>query len=419
MSKIANDDAQESVLRPAEWVLPGHPDRLADAVAERLVEAAERLDPMALCAVEVAVHRDRVYLTGRLACAGSLDIDIAALVRAVYAEAGYGDQWRPAPEELVIDGNLCLDDLAEGEAEVRHLSDDQCIATGYAIDLPGMDWLPPEHWIARELAGELTALVHGPLQLCPDGKLLVVLQEWPRSGTPALRRWAWRTVSASLLAPDTVDAVELHRAVRRCVLAVLARARRLLPGLADSVPEILVNPGGGFHIGGPEGDNGLSGKKLLLDYHGPRVPIGGGALKGKDGHKPDRVAAEHARSMALEIIRSGEAHEATVTVIMLPGDEEPRVMGIERRFGTDDPRLSMGHWLVQALGGRAAAGARRSLMDTIRKPLWITRIGRDHVWIDATRPSCACSDASTCWPPNGDRPRSIAGSSARSVPSSR
>ena len=321
-------DTADSILRPAEWVLPGHPDRLADAVAERLVQAAFELDPMALCAIEVAVHRDRVYLTGRLACPGSRNLDLAALAREAYAAAGYGARWRPAPEDLRVEGNLCLDELADGEADARHLSDDQCIVTGYAIDLPGTGWLPPEQWLARELGRELNALVHGPLRLCPDGKLLVVLEESPASASPSKRRWRWRTLSASLLAPDEVDGIALHREVRAGVQAVLQRARAALPGMEDAEPEILVNPGGSFHVGGPEGDNGLSGKKLLLDFYGPRVPIGGGALTGKDRHKPDRNGARIAREVALAVVRTGVADEATVTAITLPGDGAPRILRI-------------------------------------------------------------------------------------------
>lgn len=321
-------DTADHILRPAEWVLPGHPDRLADAVAERLVRAAAELDPKALCAIEVAVHRNRVYLTGRIACPGSRDLDLAALAREVYAAAGYGERWRPAPGELQVEGNLCLDELAEGEADARHLSDDQGIVTGYAIDLPGTGWLPPEQWLARELGEAFNALVRGPLELCPDGKLLVVLEESPVSAPPSKRRWRWRTLSVSLLAPDEVDGVTLYRRARSCAQEVLQRARAALPGMEDAEPEILVNLGGSFHVGGPEGDNGLSGKKLLLDFYGPRVPIGGGAITGKDRHKPDRNGARVAREVALAVVRTGVADEATVTAITLPGDEAPRILRI-------------------------------------------------------------------------------------------
>lgn len=78
-----------TILRPAEWVLPGHPDKLADAIADTLVQAAQERQREALCAIEVAVHRDAVYLTGRIACTDSETLDLQDLVHGVYASAGY------------------------------------------------------------------------------------------------------------------------------------------------------------------------------------------------------------------------------------------------------------------------------------------------------------------------------------------
>jgi len=318
-----------TLLRPAEWVLPGHPDKLADAIADSLVQAAVEREAEALCAIEVAVHRDAVFLTGRLACEGSDQIDLRGLVNEVYRSAGYGDRWRPAPDDIQVLGNLCVDTLVRDEASVRHISDDQSIVTGYAIDLPGLGYLPPEQWIARELALALYRLVDSPMQLCPDGKVLVVMEESPdgENGADWARRL--RSVSASLLTPDAVSGVELQRTVVLAIREVLQRAVTLLPGLSAEVPkDILVNGSGNFHMGGPEGDNGLSGKKLLLDYYGPRVPIGGSALSGKDFHKPDRAGAIIARRLALAVVQTGVAEDATVHLASFPGDEAPRILRI-------------------------------------------------------------------------------------------
>ena len=322
----------QTLLRPAEWVLPGHPDKLADAIADTLVQAAIEREAEALCAIEVAVHRDAVYLTGRLACEGSDQLDLTALVRRVYCSAGYGGRWRPAPEDVQVLGNLCVDTLVPDEATVRHISDDQSIVTGYAIDLPGMGHLPPEQWMARELARVLYRLVDSPMQLCPDGKVLVVLEETPTKPSQSNDHpWSYRlrSVSASLLSPDEVSGVELQRAVVLAVKEVLQLAANHLPGLSTEMPSsIVVNGSGNFHMGGPEGDNGLSGKKLLLDYYGPRVPIGGSALSGKDFHKPDRAGAIIARRLALAVVQSGTAREATVHLASFPGDEAPRILRI-------------------------------------------------------------------------------------------
>jgi S-adenosylmethionine synthetase len=325
-----NVPANPTILRPAEWVLPGHPDKLADAIADAIVQAAHQRQSAALCGIEVAVHRDAVYLTGRLGCEGSKAIDLEAIVRGVYASAGYRERWHPAPERVRVGGNLCIDELVPGEEAIRHLSDDQSIVAGYANDLEAIGCLPPEHWLAREWARRLWALRTGPLQLCPDGKVLVLLEEG--EGARCLRR-----ASASLLAPDGTCEVALQRAALECLQAVQAEASRLIPGYVAGVPELVVNGGGNFLVGGPEGDSGLSGKKLLLDYYGPRVPIGGAALSGKDFNKPDRAGALIARRIALFVVRSGLAREATVTLLSLPGDAEPQVLRIATEHG-DLPR---------------------------------------------------------------------------------
>jgi S-adenosylmethionine synthetase len=115
---------------PAEFVFPGHPDKLCDAIADALVAEAIRREPRALVGVEVAVHRDHVIVTGRIACHGATEIDVDGIVRGIYRSADYGDGWYPAPEELKIDTQLCLGPLEEGEAEFRELSDDQAICIG-------------------------------------------------------------------------------------------------------------------------------------------------------------------------------------------------------------------------------------------------------------------------------------------------
>jgi len=318
------------ILRPAEWVLPGHPDKLADAIADALVQAARARQAEALCAIEVAVHRDAVYLTGRLACEDADRIDIPGLVRSVYASAGFGKHWLPAPEALRIGGNLCIESLVADEDTVRHISDDQSIVFGYAVDLPGIGHIPPEQWLAREIGQRLFAHVAANgtaanAALCPDGKVLVVLEE-------AGEQRRIHSVSGALLA-DSGDIV-LQRLLASTVRDAAAALAAILPGFDAAPPrQLLVNGSGTFIMGGPEGDNGLSGKKLLLDHYGPRVPIGGSALSGKDFWKPDRAGTLLARRLALAVVRSGSATEATVQLITFPGDTAPRLARITTPAG--------------------------------------------------------------------------------------
>ena len=115
-----------------------------------------------------------------------------------------------------------------------------------------------------------------------------------------------------------------------------------IPGLAAALPaSIHVNGAGAFDLGGPEGDNGLSGKKLVVDAYGPRVPIGGGALSGKDFFKADRAGAIYARRLAKAVVLTGLAEEAIVRVAWHPGAETARVLSITSGDGHE---LPVGSW---------------------------------------------------------------------------
>lgn len=320
-------------LYPAEFIFPGHPDKLSDAIADSLVEQAWQRDPRALVGVEVAVHRDHVYLTGRVACPGAAEIDVTTLVQEVYRSAGYNEHWYPSPQQVQVVSNLCLGPLEPGEAEFRELSDDQAICIGYANHLEATNHLPVEQWLVGAVAKRLYRLraEQPELNLGPDGKVLVVVEEHADdAGVPVA--WWLRDFSCSLQQRIHADEIALHRAVRQALQQVLAEASRSLPGFCDELPDQLsVNGAGDFEVGGPEGDNGLSGKKLVVDAYGPRVPIGGGAWSGKDFFKADRAGALHARRVAKSIVRLGLASEATVTLAWHPGDRSARVINVESR----------------------------------------------------------------------------------------
>jgi S-adenosylmethionine synthetase len=314
-----------SRIRCAEFVFPGHPDKLCDAIADAIVQAAIEREPRALVGVEVAIHTDQVFITGRVAARGSKEIDVDALVREVYRSAGYCGEWGPAPEALLVHNAACMEELLEGESEFRLVSDDQCICIGYAVNTPETDYLPVEQWLVRRIARRLYALrLEQPaLQLGPDGKVLVLVREEGRS-------WRLEGFSCSLQQHIGADEIGLHRAVRHAVLAELQAAASSLNGLSAELPErMIVNGAGAFEVGGPEGDNGLSGKKLVMDAYGPRVPIGGGAWSGKDFHKADRAGGLHARRLARLIVELGLAPECTVTLGWFPGDREARVVDVE------------------------------------------------------------------------------------------
>ena len=325
-------------LRPAEAVAAGHPDKIADAIADAIVDLAIGREPRALVGVEVAVHRASVFVTGRAAGAGLRPQDIDRIVRERYAEIGHGDAWPPAPAGLGIVCDLDLGPLVPGEADFREVSDDQSICTGYAVDSPVTGWLPPEHWLAHRIVRGLEALRRTDPQLGigPDAKAAVLGAQ--RSGLPM------GLEAATVSLQQAVGADEIL--TRRRVVEVVRSAMEAAPGAfdvpTDLASRVLVNGAGNFECGGPNGDNGLSGKKLVVDAYGPRVPIGGGALSGKDFFKVDRAGAIAARRLALALVRGGGASEATVELLWRPGDREARVAAVT---GPDGQALDAAPWL--------------------------------------------------------------------------
>ncbi|NBX25775.1 MAG: hypothetical protein EBQ99_06965 [Planctomycetes bacterium] len=314
------------VLRTAEFVLPGHPDKLADAIADAIVQQAMRLERRALVGVEVALHRDAVFIDGRVACKGAEQIDFPALVQQVYQSAGYDGSFAPAPEAVRVSTDLCLGPLWKGEAEFREVADDQSIVTGHACSLPGTGMLPVEHALVRHLAIRLSELrrQQKKLGLGPDAKLIVLLHE---SGCGT--RWKLDRISVSQQHAADWNAVRGRRLID-CRLREAAREFAVrVPGL--EIPEafpLQLNDAGDFVEGGPHGDNGLSGKKLVCDFYGPRVPIGGGAMSGKDLWKADRAGPLIARDLAIAGVQRLGLAECTVTLVICPGDRAFRVASV-------------------------------------------------------------------------------------------
>lgn len=372
-----------SRFETAEFVLPGHPDKLCDAVADAIIDWHAPVGNDLQLGIEVACVFDRVFVTGRIAN----PVDRVRLVfpdrrdeivRKTYASAGYGRDaagfvWGPLPEDLKIDWVLCPGGFADGERELRHLSDDQAICVGYACRNPETDYLPPAHWLARRVGRELhrLRLEKGAGQIGPDGKVIV---HGLRDGL----RFRPDLVSVSLNHHEGSDWLLLRRVVVEAVETAVVSA-------GMTVPDIEMNGAGMFVSGGPNGDNGLSGKKLVVDAYGPHVPIGGGAWSGKDFFKVDRLGGMAARRLALESLVASDAEEALVTLTYLPGGDRParvdlRLDGqqseavvippefgalesrkIHRVVASHGPNVNLARWGHQAQGMPWEFGKRREV----------------------------------------------------------
>ena len=314
------------ILRTAEFVLPGHPDKLADAIADAIVKEAMQRERRALVGVEVALHRDAVFIDGRVACKGAEQIDFARIVTGIYGSAGYGERFTPVPEKVQVSTDLCLGPLWPGEAEFREVADDQSIVTGYACSTPGTEMLPVEHALVRRLAIRLSKLRRDlpDLLLGPDAKLIVLVRE-----SAGGDRWVLERVSVSQQHAADWSAVRGRRAIETAMRDEARVFAARVPGMSVSEElQLQLNDAGDFVEGGPHGDNGLSGKKLVCDFYGPRVPIGGGAMSGKDLWKADRAGPLIARELAVRGVQRLGLRECTVTLVICPGDRAFRVASI-------------------------------------------------------------------------------------------
>jgi S-adenosylmethionine synthetase len=299
----------------AEEVLPGHPDRLADAVAEAIVDLAVGRDADALVGVEVAVHRRAVFVTGRIASSPSRIVEWGTVVNHVYARAGVPEAKRPTRVETEVD----IDLLQPDERGIRRFSDDQSITVGHATGSLATGYLPAGVHAARVMRDALSqARSACPERLLADGKVLVRLRE-ERGG------FAWERCNVSIHHSDGVGFEELHARLLPALTCAAKELDAALPGSAESwSPEcVRLNGAGDFSCGGTDGDNGLSGKKLAVDFYGPTVPLGGGAMCGKDPHKVDRVGALRARQIAVRLAQAAAVRDATVWLSWLPGLEAP------------------------------------------------------------------------------------------------
>jgi S-adenosylmethionine synthetase len=241
------------------------------------------------------------------------DIDerLGSGVSDTYRSAGYGGRWDPLPERLQIDLRaLRIEHRGPEWQELRHLSDDQCICIGYAQDTPQTGFMPGALWSARRIAQAL----HDRQQACPqgaigpDGKVIVRGEEHDNG------RFLARSVSVSLHHAEDADWLALRRHAEGAVRAALGDA---------PMPDLTINAAGMFLCGGPTGDNGTTGKKLVMDAYGPGVPIGGGAWSGKDFHKPDRVGGLLARRLALQCVHAGVGRRVRVQLEYRPNSAAP------------------------------------------------------------------------------------------------
>jgi S-adenosylmethionine synthetase len=328
------------MIRVSEAVLPGHPDKFCDQVADAIVAECYTVDPRAYCQVEVSVWSDQIWISGGTATREPFERPLDEIVREVGRHIGY------VPGNAIDSGRYDVTDVVcrftRDPREWTNHVNDQAIVVGWAGYDGKTDYLSPEHFLADRLRGALfescrvgELLGHGP-----DGKLLVRVRENPDA-------WCLEHVLVTLQHLPELDPVELSARVSRVVgeaYSVLRQADSRWVLDRDEV-EICVNPNGPLISGGSDGDNGQTGRKLVMDYYGPRVPIGGGAIFGKDLAHIDRAGAYETRRIAVETVKSG-AKECKVVVTYAPNIDSPLDVSFEIDGGgrpPDSARARLAH----------------------------------------------------------------------------
>ena len=333
-----------TTLFTSESVTEGHPDKLCDAVADAILDDVLAHDPYARSAVEVATTTGLVLVLGEITTTHY--VDVQEVVRRTVREIGYTDSrlgfdWETcgtmtAIKEQSPDIALGVDralEAREGLEPDEPGAGDQGMMFGYATD--ETDELMPmpillAHRVARRLA---EVRRDGTLPfLRPDGKSQVTV-EYDADGTP--RRV--HTVLVSAQHDPEVELPELASAVREHVVETAIPA-----DLLDGRTRHLVNPTGRFVIGGPMGDSGLSGRKIIVDTYGGMGRHGGGSFSGKDPTKVDRSGAYMARYVAKQIVAAGLARRCELQLAYAIGVAHPLSVNVST-FGTgqvDDAAIS-------------------------------------------------------------------------------
>ena len=329
----------EKLLFTSESVTEGHPDKVCDAVSDAILDACMAEDPMSRVACETASCTGFILVTGEITTKAHLDIP--AIVRKTVNEIGYNDA------KTGFDGNTCavmvaLDqqspDIAMGvdkalEARENKMSDEQIEAIGagdqgmmfgYASN-ETEDFMPYPISLAHKLARQLTKVrKDGTLSyLRPDGKTQVSV-EYDEAGKPV----RLEAVVLSTQHDEDVTQEQIHEDIKKYVFDPV-----LPKEMADKDTKFFINPTGRFVIGGPHGDAGLTGRKIIVDTYGGMARHGGGAFSGKDCTKVDRSAAYAARYVAKNLVAAGLAEKCEIQLSYAIGVAQPTSINVET-FGT-------------------------------------------------------------------------------------
>ncbi len=315
----------EKRLFTSECVTCGHPDKVADCISDAILDECLRQDPNSRVACETTVTTNFCLICGEITTKAVVDYPAVARetirrIGYIYPEAGFDAD----SVEILCRIHTQSADIALGtNDEVGGAGDQGMMFGGACTHTPEMMPLPIA--LARALANRLTACVHSNDLLRPDGKTQVSVEFDEENNVIGID-----SVVVSIMHSPDFEMEELRKYVRDGVIAPVLAAYGFD---IENVSKIYINPTGNFVIGGPDGDTGLTGRKIIVDAYGGFFSHGGGAFSGKDPTKVDRSGAYMARYMAKNVVASGLASKIEVQLAYAIGVAQPVSIRVET-YGT-------------------------------------------------------------------------------------
>ena len=333
----------ERLLFTSESVTEGHPDKMCDQISDAILDALLEQDPMSRVACETATTTGLVMVMGEITTKGYVDIQkvVRNTVREIgYDRAKYGFDCDTCGVIVALDEQS--PDIAMGvdkalEAKENKMTDeeleaigagDQGMMFGYATNETD-EYMPYPIYLAHKLARHLSKFrKDGTLRyLRPDGKTQVTV-EYDENGKPS----RLDAVVLSTQHDEEVTQEQIHKDIKKYVFDEILPAE-----MVDENTKFFINPTGRFVIGGPHGDSGLTGRKIIVDTYGGMARHGGGAFSGKDCTKVDRSAAYAARYVAKNIVAAGLADRCEIQLSYAIGVAQPTSIMVDT-FGTSKLR---------------------------------------------------------------------------------
>ena len=315
----------EKRLFTSECVTCGHPDKVADAISDAILDACLAQDANARVACETTVTTNFCLICGEITTTAVVDYE--AVAREVIRSIGYTnpeDGFAADTVEILCKVHTQSADIALGtNDEVGGAGDQGMMFGGACTQTPELMPLPAA--LARALANRLTQCVESNDLLRPDGKTQVSVEFDEKGNVVGID-----TVVVSIMHSTDFEMTELRRYIREGVIAPVLKQYGFD---VEKVSNIHINPTGNFVIGGPNGDTGLTGRKIIVDTYGGYFSHGGGAFSGKDPTKVDRSGAYMARYMAKNLVAAGLAESVEVQLAYAIGVAEPVSVRVNS-FGT-------------------------------------------------------------------------------------